>query len=385
MRVLRWPTRSRWSAGAPSRRDASRRRPTAQRRTAPTCCWRCRRAKCCAWAWSPTAACSCARRGYRRRHRSSARAWSETCSRPGASAVRLGRARTISACSNTRSPRSTLVLALLVLLRLLSIALALLQYYGFRLTEHGRRLTVERGLLARLRTSASRRRIQAWTLREGVLHRWFKRRSLQVDTAGGRRATGQQPRALRELAPIATPQRLRCADRTPAAATPAGRAANGSRLHPRSRRRLFLPAPWFPLLVATALCWRFGGWGCSRCCGCRGRRSPRASTRGARAMRSTNAWSPCAAAGGRATGASPRLDKLQALRLARGPLDRRCGMATLWLDTAGARRDRRPLRIRASARSRGARVAAIASRARWRRASCAGEAQPRTSSRHSAS
>jgi len=77
---------------------------------------------------------------------------------------------------------SFLLLAVL-LLRLLSVVLALLQYHGFRLSEHGRRLTVERGLAARWRTSASRRRIQAWTLREGLMHRWLRRQSLEVDTA----------------------------------------------------------------------------------------------------------------------------------------------------------------------------------------------------------
>src|SRR3546814_6259338 len=71
------------------------------------------------------------------------------------------------------------LLAFAVLLRVLSVALALLQYWGFRLEEHGRRLTVERGLLTRLRTSAPRRRIQSWTLRESVLHRWFGRRTLE--------------------------------------------------------------------------------------------------------------------------------------------------------------------------------------------------------------
>ena len=40
------------------------------------------------------------------------------------------------------------------------------------------------------------------------------------------------------------------------------------------------------------------------------------------------------------------IDKLQALRLSRSPLDRRCGTATLWLDTAGANSLEPPLRIR---------------------------------------
>ncbi len=40
------------------------------------------------------------------------------------------------------------------------------------------------------------------------------------------------------------------------------------------------------------------------------------------------------------------LDKLQALQLTRNPIDRRCGTATLWLDTAGAGAMAPPLRIR---------------------------------------
>ena len=40
------------------------------------------------------------------------------------------------------------------------------------------------------------------------------------------------------------------------------------------------------------------------------------------------------------------LGKLQALQLTRNPLDRRCGTATVWLDTAGAGSMAPPLRIR---------------------------------------
>ncbi|MCW5581989.1 MAG: PH domain-containing protein, partial [Luteimonas sp.] len=55
------------------------------------------------------------------------------------------------------------VLLALALVRAFSVLLALVRYHGFRLREHGRRLTVERGLLARVRSSVSRRRIEAWT------------------------------------------------------------------------------------------------------------------------------------------------------------------------------------------------------------------------------
>ena len=56
---------------------------------------------------------------------------------------------------------ASMVVGFVVLLRLFSVLLALLGYFGFRLEAHGRRLTVERGLLTRLRSSVPRRRIQA--------------------------------------------------------------------------------------------------------------------------------------------------------------------------------------------------------------------------------
>src|SRR5690606_21328582 len=92
----------------------------------------------------------------------------------------------------------------LLLMWLMSIGLAIMQYYGFRLSEADKRLTVERGLLTRLRSSVARRRIQAWTLREGALHRLFGRRQLRVDIASGGGNEEKQGRALKELVPLAT-------------------------------------------------------------------------------------------------------------------------------------------------------------------------------------
>jgi putative membrane protein len=237
----------------------------------------------------------------------------------------------------------SLLLAFVVLLRLLSVALALLQYYGFRLTEQGHRLTVERGLLARFRTSAARRRIQAWTLHEGMLHRWFKRRSLHVDSAAGDEQ--QQQRSLRELAPIATPQACAAliAHLLPDAAWD---ALQWQPLHARAWRRLFLPGAVFALAATAALTWRFDGWGLLMLL-----------------------WLPWSAYAARQNADRAgyalnerlvavrggwwsrhwrfaELDKLQALRLSQTPFDRRHGMATLWLDTAGASAMAPPLRIR---------------------------------------
>jgi putative membrane protein len=237
----------------------------------------------------------------------------------------------------------SLALLALVLLRAFSILLALLQYYGFHLSEIGRRLTVERGLLARWRTSASRRRIQAWTLREGVLHRWLKRRSLEVDTAVAE--DGQQQRALRELAPIATPQ---ACDELIAHLLP---RADWSQLQwqplpASSWWRLFLPSLPLVSIAATALSWRFGAWGLLALAWL-----PWAAFKARRrALRAAYATSEELIAVREGWWSRhwrfAELDKLQALHLTRSPIDRRCGTATLWLDTAGASAMAPPLRMR---------------------------------------
>ena len=237
----------------------------------------------------------------------------------------------------------SLVLLAVLLLRLLSMVLALLQYYGFRLSEHGRRLTVERGLLARWRTSASRLRIQAWTLREGLLHRWLGRQALEVDTAVAE--DQNQQRALREVAPIATPDKCAAliAHLLPRAQWD---ALEWRRLPSRSWWRLWLPSlPWV-LIATAALAWNFGGWGLLALAWLPWS-SFKARRRAARA-----AW----ALGDQLVAVREgwlnrhwrfaEIDKLQALHLTRNPVDSRCGTATLWLDTAGAGSMTPPLRIR---------------------------------------
>lgn len=236
-----------------------------------------------------------------------------------------------------------LLALVLALLRLFSMVLALLQYYGFRLSEHGRRLTVERGLLGRWRTSASRRRIQAWTLREGLMHRLLRRRSLDVDTAVAE--SQGQPRALREIAPVATPAEC---ERLIGHLLPKSQWSqlDWKPLPAASGWRLFLPSVPFVLVATAALTWRFDAWGLLAL-----------------------AWLPWAALSAYKRARAARyalgselvavhegwwsrhwrfaeIDKLQALQLTRSPIDRRCGTATLWLDTAGAGAMSPPLRVR---------------------------------------
>lgn len=239
---------------------------------------------------------------------------------------------------------ASMVVAVILLLRLFSILLALLGYFGFRLEEHGRRLTVERGLLTRLRSSVPRRRIQAWTLEEGLVHRLLRRRSLHVDTAVVAASGDGQPRGLRELAPIATPgacdalvQHL-----LPHVAWP---PAEWRPLHPRAWWRLAWPGALLSLLATGALCWRFGAWGLLALAWL-----PWSMFVARR--HALNAGYACAGEllASRAGWWSrywrfAELDKLQALQWRQSPVDRLFGMATLSLDTAGATPLAPPLRL----------------------------------------
>lgn len=101
-----------------------------------------------------------------------------------------------------------LLLFFLVLVRIFSVVLALLQYHGFTLSQLGQRLTVQRGLLSRLRSSLPLRRIQAYGLSEGWLHRRFNKRSLKVDSAAGGAVNEQNKSPLRDLVPLAQPEEM---------------------------------------------------------------------------------------------------------------------------------------------------------------------------------
>lgn len=222
----------------------------------------------------------------------------------------------------------------LLLMAAMSIALAIVQYHGFRLSEAERRLTVERGLLTRLRSSVAHRRIQAWTLREGVMHRLFRRRQLRVDIASGG-GQEQEGRALKELAPVAAPAACDALLRhlLPGVQWP---PAQWQAVSMRGWWRLCLPALIIVAAVTALGCRQFGAWGllpllwlpwsalnAHRQVARMGYSidPQRVAIRGGWWSR----WWRVA-----------ELDKLQALRLDRSPLDHCFGTATLTLDTAGA-------------------------------------------------
>lgn len=261
-----------------------------------------------------------------------------------------------------------LFLAFALLLRLLSVALALLQFHGFVLRDLDGRLQVDGGLLTRVRANAPPHRIQAFHLRESLLHRWFGRRSLRVDTAVV--DTGNGGRSLRELAPIATPAVADALIRRllPRAGWP---DLPWRPLHPRAWRRMFTAPALLTGLATFVATLRLGAdglwlllllpWWWLR----------------ARKLAACARYAVGEALVAVQTGWLDRrwrvaeIGKLQALRLTRSPFDRRHGMATLWFDTAGARPTDPPLCIRYLPEDEARRILAevgariAASRLRW--------------------
>lgn len=247
----------------------------------------------------------------------------------------------------------TLVLAgavalALLAIRVFSVALALVRYHGFRLQRQGRRLTVERGLLSRSRSSVPRRRIQAWTLREGVLHRLFARRTLEIDTASARGSDGQgqqDGRGLDALAPIATAATCDAIVCDVAALTH-WPPTHWQPLHRRAWLRLALGA-WLPTTVlCLVLGWFFGRWGLLGLLWLPWSAFV-AHRHAARAGYAIDAAMVAVREGWwRRHWRFAEIGKLQAVELRQSPLDRWTGMAALWLDTAGAQPLAPPLRLR---------------------------------------
>jgi len=239
-----------------------------------------------------------------------------------------------------------LIVLFLVVVRLFSIALAFLQYHGFRLEEHGRRLTLERGLLSRARTSTPRRRIQSWTLREGMLHRLFGRRSLEVSTAVIENGSDGQPRSLREIAPVATPERCDALIRhlAPQVQWP---PAQWHPLHRSTFWRLAVPQWLLTLAVAAPVALKFGAWGAVLVCLWLPWAGYIAWQHARHAGYSVDARM-AAVRGGWWTRSwrFAEIGKLQAIRFSQSPLDRMLGTATLLLDTAGGNAIGDPLRLR---------------------------------------
>jgi putative membrane protein len=228
-----------------------------------------------------------------------------------------------------------LLAALLVFLRLLSIALALVRLGGFQLSRIGDDLRAEYGLLTRVAATIPLRRIQTLTITEGPLHRLFGRASIRVDTAGG--GTGGRSETRREsLAPIIgrdewpalVRQVLPEVDLTDV--TWHG-AAPGART--RAIRVRLIVALVVALLLSIPLGWAalgvfavLAGWGVVAAI-LTVKHFAWATIDGAVLMRSGWLWRHMSVA---------RFARIQSVSLYESPFDRRWGMARVHVDTAGA-------------------------------------------------
>lgn len=237
-----------------------------------------------------------------------------------------------------------LLLVFIAALQLLSVARAFTGFYGFTLRRSGERITTVSGLLTRQMASARRDKIQRLVIGESLLSRLFGRQWLWCEVAAGA-GGGEQERTarLRWLAPLATPEAI---------AALVAEVAPGVELaslrwrppHPRTFRRILrrrllgvlavaaaVAAARAALLPAVALLlpWAIlGARGQARFAG-------HAHEGGVFAVR--GGWL-------RRQWVLAWVEKGQALALAATPFDRRNGMASVELDTAGATALAPPLR-----------------------------------------
>jgi putative membrane protein len=233
------------------------------------------------------------------------------------------------------------LLSFWLLLRVLSVAWAFVQLHDFRLTRRGDDLRAEYGLLTRVSKTIPRHRVQFLSLRETALHRLLGRTSIQVETAGGAEEGSEEGSASAGklwIAPIVPREAANAIVRETVPGIDLGAVA-WQALPPRARRRLFKQWLVFlvPAMAALAIFWtpwalalgallvpfawldatlqlRHMGWAIEQ-----------------DAVFWKSGWWT------RRTSLT-RTAKIQVLDLAATPFDRRVGMASLRVDTAGAGR-----------------------------------------------
>ena len=224
---------------------------------------------------------------------------------------------------------------MLALLRVMSVVYTMQRLYGFTLTHAGGELRMTYGLLTRVGATTPLRRIQAVTVREGPLHRLFGVTSVRADTAGGE--ANQQAAGNREwLAPILAREAMPAFVRMllPGASI---EGVQWQRAHPRAARRAIVPSVAVAIVSLAPVIWYFGVKGFAFAPIVLGLAVLSAVKQAASLghaidgnlflFKSGWIW--------RHVTIAP-LDKVQAVEVAETPFDRRHGMASLVVDTAGA-------------------------------------------------
>jgi putative membrane protein len=250
----------------------------------------------------------------------------------------------------------------LAALSVLSMAWTLTRLYGFMLTRQGEDLRMVWGLFTRVKATVPMRRIQTLIIREGPLQRLFGRVSIDVDTAGAVDQSGGQGLGGKFIAPILregeVPRLLR--DVLPGIDLT---AVDWQPPHPRAFRRVLIPslvrisivgillAPvlkWWALAIVAVLV----GWAVLQARS-RVRHTRWGVTGDAVMLRRGWLWRRLSLA---------RVTKVQAVAMHESPFDRRHGMASVSVDTAGSHRVDIPYLGREAARSLTHTLAANAAR-----------------------
>ena len=76
-------------------------------------------------------------------------------------------------------------LVMFVFLQLMSILWALLKFYDFKIEKQGDRLQARMGLLSKVAATIPLKKIQLYRISENPLHKYFKARTITIETAGG--------------------------------------------------------------------------------------------------------------------------------------------------------------------------------------------------------
>lgn len=245
------------------------------------------------------------------------------------------------------------VLAAIVAVRVLSVILAIVTFYDFKLTRIAGDLRARYGLFTRVALTLRTRRIQAVHQTESLLHRWFKRVSLNVDLAGdgggGGEGDGNDSRQkTRWLAPVCP---AHAAPELIAAALPTldwSSEPDWQPLAPGARGRIFRKSLLWSVLILTApAIWYLRAGALFVVLSC----IPLAWMHAHLYVKHTR-WAlardavlfRCGWLNRRLT-IVPR-DRVQTLSVEASPFDRRSRMASIYVDTAGSSSMSAGIRIR---------------------------------------
>jgi len=236
-------------------------------------------------------------------------------------------------------------IAILVVVKLLSVIWIVLKYYRFKLTLRGDDLRAEYGLFTHVSATIPRHRIQVLSTRHGPVQRRLRRVSVQVETAGG--GEGEQGGHGSRLW-IAPQMREEGLARLLGEVLPGidFDALDWRELEPRVRWRVFRKTLIVASIAVAGITVAIGPWGLLLELVA----VPLAFIRSALYVRHTRyamAEGFVAYRSGwlRRTVSAVRWSKIQVLSLRQSPFDRRARMATLCVDTAGAGRIGHPVEI----------------------------------------